>query len=60
MALVLLHILALHDVGSNNPDGIEIDKNKDENGVPVDGIAFWPYHVVKDLVAIGIFLTVFC
>jgi ubiquinol-cytochrome c reductase cytochrome b subunit len=60
MALVLLHILALHDVGSNNPDGIEIDKDKDENGVPVDGVAFWPYHVVKDLVAIGIFLTVFC
>jgi ubiquinol-cytochrome c reductase cytochrome b subunit len=55
-----LHILALHDVGSNNPDGIEIDQNKDENGVPVDGAAFWPYHVIKDLVAVGVFLTVFC
>jgi ubiquinol-cytochrome c reductase cytochrome b subunit len=60
LALVVLHILALHDVGSSNPDGIEIDKNKDENGKPVDGVAFFPYLVIKDLVAIGIFLTVFC
>ena len=60
LALVVLHILALHDVGSNNPDGIDIEKNKDENGKPVDGVAFFPYLVVKDLVAIGIFLTVFC
>ncbi len=60
LALVVLHILALHDVGSSNPDGIEIDKNKDENGKPIDGVAFWPYLVVKDLFAIGIFLVVFC
>ena len=60
LGLVVLHILALHDVGSSNPDGIEIDQDKDENGVPVDGVAFWPYHVIKDLVAIGVFLTVFC
>ena len=60
LALVVLHILALHDVGSSNPDGIEIEKNKDENGKPVDGVAFWPYLVIKDLVAVGIFLVVFC
>ena len=60
LALVVLHILALHDVGSSNPDGIEIDKNKDENGKPVDGVAFFPYLVIKDLVAVGIFLVVFC
>ncbi len=60
LALVVLHILALHDVGSSNPDGIEIEKNKDENGKPIDGVAFWPYLVIKDLVAVGIFLVVFC
>jgi ubiquinol-cytochrome c reductase cytochrome b subunit len=60
LALVALHILALHDVGSNNPDGIDIENNKDENGKPIDGVAFFPYLVIKDLVAIGIFLTVFC
>ena len=57
--LVVVHILALHEVGSNNPDGIEIKENKDENGVPVDGVAFWPYHTSKDLVAIIVFLAVF-
>jgi ubiquinol-cytochrome c reductase cytochrome b subunit len=44
LALIGAHILALHHVGSNNPDGIEIKKNKDENGVPVDGITFHPYY----------------
>ena len=57
--LVVVHILALHEVGSNNPDGIEIKQNKDANGVPVDGVAFWPYHTSKDLVAIIIFLALF-
>ncbi|MBU1188798.1 MAG: cytochrome bc complex cytochrome b subunit [Gammaproteobacteria bacterium] len=57
--LVLLHITALHQVGSNNPDGIEIKKNKDATGKPVDGIAFHPYYTVKDLVGVGVFLTLF-
>ena len=57
--LVAVHILALHEVGSNNPDGVEIKQNKDANGVPVDGVAFWPYHTSKDLVAIVIFLAAF-
>ncbi|MEM7276716.1 MAG: cytochrome bc complex cytochrome b subunit [Pseudomonadota bacterium] len=57
--LVVVHILALHEVGSNNPDGIEIKEKKDENGVPLDGVAFWPYHTSKDLVAIIIFLILF-
>ncbi len=60
LALVVLHILALHEVGSNNPDGIEIKKNKDENGIPRDGIPFHPYFVVHDLVPICVFLFVFC
>ncbi|NBC22087.1 MAG: cytochrome b, partial [Gammaproteobacteria bacterium] len=57
--LVVVHILALHEVGSNNPDGIEIKEHKDADGVPVDGVAFHPYHTSKDLVAIIIFLMAF-
>ena len=45
LGLVFVHFVALHHVGSNNPDGIEIKKNKDENGVPVDGIPSFPYTV---------------
>ena len=60
VALIFVHIVALHHVGSNNPDGIEIKKNKDERGIPVDGVAFHPYHTSKDLVAIIIFLIIFC
>jgi ubiquinol-cytochrome c reductase cytochrome b subunit len=59
IGLVVLHILALHEVGSNNPDGIEIKKNKDENGIPRDGIPFHPYYTVHDLVGIVVFLFVF-
>jgi ubiquinol-cytochrome c reductase cytochrome b subunit len=58
-ALVFLHIVALHKVGSNNPDGIEIKANKDENGIPKDGIPFHPYYTVKDIVGIGVFLMFF-
>ena len=57
--LVYLHIVALHKVGSNNPDGIEIKENKDENGIPVDGIPFHPYYTVKDIVGVIVFLMVF-
>ena len=60
LALVVLHILALHEVGSNNPDGVEIKKNKDANGIPVDGIPFHPFYTVHDLVPIVVFLFVFC
>lgn len=58
--LVVLHILALHEVGSNNPDGVEIKDTKDENGKPLDGIAFHPYYTVKDIVGVAVFLFVFC
>jgi ubiquinol-cytochrome c reductase cytochrome b subunit len=57
--LVFMHIVALHAVGSNNPDGIEIKKLKDENGIPLDGIPFHPYYSVKDLVGVGVFLFIF-
>jgi len=61
LGLVAAHILALHhkNVGSNNPDGIEIKKNKDENGIPKDGIPFHPYYTVKDFMGITVFLMVF-
>jgi len=60
LGLVVAHILALHDVGSNNPDGVEIKKNKDASGKPVDGIPFHPYYTVKDTVGAIVFLAVFC
>lgn len=59
LGLVVMHILALHEVGSNNPDGVEIKKNKDANGKPVDGIPFHPYYTVKDLVGVVGFLFIF-
>ncbi|MBE8166780.1 MAG: cytochrome bc complex cytochrome b subunit [Shewanella sp.] len=60
VVLVFLHLIALHEVGSNNPDGIEIKQNKDENGWPVDGIPFHPYYTVKDIMGTVGFLIVFC
>lgn len=59
LGLVWMHIIALHHVGSNNPDGIEIKKHKDEKGNPLDGIRFHPYYTVKDTFGIGVFLMVF-
>jgi ubiquinol-cytochrome c reductase cytochrome b subunit len=59
VGLVFLHIVALHKVGSNNPDGVEIKKNKDENGIPRDGIPFHPYYTVKDIVGVVGFLIIF-
>jgi ubiquinol-cytochrome c reductase cytochrome b subunit len=59
LLLVVVHIMALHEVGSNNPDGIEIKEHKDANGKPIDGVAFHPYHTSKDLVIILVFLILF-
>ena len=58
--LVGAHLIALHEVGSNNPDGVEIKDHKDANGVPLDGIPFHPYYTVKDIVAVVVFLIIFC
>jgi ubiquinol-cytochrome c reductase cytochrome b subunit len=58
--LVIAHLMALHEVGSNNPDGIEIKKYKDAQGHPLDGIPFHPYYTVKDLVGVAGFLLLFC
>jgi ubiquinol-cytochrome c reductase cytochrome b subunit len=60
LALVFMHILALHEVGSNNPDGVEIKKVKGPDGHPVDGIPFHPYYTVKDIVGVIVFLIFFC
>ena len=62
LGLVVAHLLALHDVGSNNPDGIEIkgpDAPKDEKGHPLDGIPFHPYYTVHDIFGVSVFLMVF-
>jgi ubiquinol-cytochrome c reductase cytochrome b subunit len=60
IGLVAAHILALHDVGSNNPDGIEIKQKKGPDGHPLDGIPFHPYYTVKDLAGAVLFMAVFC
>lgn len=59
LGLVVAHILALHEVGSNNPDGVEIKKNKDADGNPKDGIPFHPYYTVKDSFGLIVFLIFF-
>ncbi|WP_059415964.1 cytochrome b [Cupriavidus basilensis] len=59
LGLVVAHIIALHEVGSNNPDGVEIKAKKDENGIPLDGIPFHPYYSVHDLLGVGGFLMIF-
>ena len=60
LALVAAHIMALHEVGSNNPDGIEIKERKDPvTGRPLDGIPFHPYYTVKDTLGAAVFLIVF-
>lgn len=60
VGLVVFHIMALHEVGSNNPDGIEIKKHKNKEGLPLDGIPFHPYYTVKDLMGVAFFLILFC
>ncbi|ALF59083.1 cytochrome B [Psychrobacter urativorans] len=59
VGLVFMHLVALHHVGSNNPDGIDIKKLKDKNGVPLDGIEFHPYYTVHDMVGIVVFFICF-
>jgi len=60
LGLVMVHLVALHEVGSNNPDGVEIKDKKDKKtGIPLDGIPFHPYYTVKDLVGAVVFLIVF-
>ena len=60
LGLVVAHIIALHEVGSLNPDGIEIKATKGPDGIPLDGIPFHPYYTVHDIFAVSAFLMVFC
>ena len=61
VGLVVAHLIALHEVGSNNPDGVDIKKHKDPvTHIPLDGIGFHPYYTVKDLVGVSVFLIIFC
>ncbi len=59
LGLVVAHIFALHDVGSNNPDGVEIKAKKDTSGKPLDGIPFHPYYTVHDILGVSVFLMIF-
>jgi len=59
LGLVAAHLVALHEVGSNNPDGIEIKEKKGADGKPLDGIPFHPYYTVHDILGVGVFLMVF-
>jgi len=59
LGLVVAHLFALHDVGSNNPDGVEIKAKKDAKGIPLDGIPFHPYYTVHDIFGVAVFLIAF-
>ncbi len=60
IGLIVAHLVALHEVGSNNPDGVDVPIHEDENGNwPADGIPFHPYYTVKDIFGVGVFLIVF-
>lgn len=58
--LVIAHLMALHEVGSNNPDGVEIHGTEDERGIPMDSVPFHPHYTVKDIMGVVVFLSVFC
>ncbi|MCX7116121.1 MAG: cytochrome b N-terminal domain-containing protein [Gammaproteobacteria bacterium] len=60
IGLVYLHIVSLHHVGSNNPQGIDIKKHCDETGWPLDAVPFHPYYTLKDtMVAVGFLICFF-
>jgi quinol-cytochrome oxidoreductase complex cytochrome b subunit len=57
--LVVAHILALHEVGSSNPDGIDVKKIRAPDGTRLDSVAMHPYYTVKDLFGLSVFLVIF-
>ncbi|HSV57541.1 MAG TPA: cytochrome bc complex cytochrome b subunit [Variovorax sp.] len=59
LGLVVAHLIALHEVGSNNPDGVEIKSKLDAKGNPLDGIPFHPYYTVHDIMGVVVFLLIF-
>ncbi len=59
LGLVVAHLIALHEVGSNNPDGIEVKDNLGPDGHGVDTIPSHPYYTTKDIFGVSVFLTIF-
>jgi ubiquinol-cytochrome c reductase cytochrome b subunit len=59
VALVVVHLMALHEVGSNNPDGVEIKEKLGADGRPLDGIPFHPYYTIKDTFGVMVFFAIF-
>jgi ubiquinol-cytochrome c reductase cytochrome b subunit len=59
LGLVAAHLIALHEVGSNNPDGIEVKDHLDADGHPLDSIPSHPYYSVHDIFGVSVFLLVF-
>ena len=59
LVLVVLHVLALHEVGSNNPDGVDVKAKLDDEGRPLDGVPFHPYFTLGKLPGIIVFLGIF-
>jgi len=59
LGLVVAHLIALHEVGSNNPDGVEIKAHKDAQGRPLDGVPMHPYYTIHDIFGVSVFLMVF-
>ena len=59
LGLVAAHLIALHEVGSSNPDGIEVKENLGPDGHPVDSIPSHPYYTVHDLFGVSVFLVIF-
>ncbi|MBC7859650.1 MAG: cytochrome bc complex cytochrome b subunit [Burkholderiaceae bacterium] len=59
LGLVAAHLIALHEVGSSNPDGIEVKENLGPDGHPLDSIPSHPYYSVHDIFGVSLFLIVF-
>ncbi|MEN9864693.1 MAG: hypothetical protein RL748_283 [Pseudomonadota bacterium] len=59
LGLVAAHLIALHEVGSNNPDGIEVKEHLGKDGHPLDSIPSHPYYSTHDLFGVTVFLTIF-
>lgn len=59
LGLVAAHLIALHEVGSNNPDGIEVKENLGPDGHPLDSVPSHPYYTFHDIFGVTVFLTIF-
>lgn len=60
VGLVVMHLIALHEVGAGNQDGVDLESRRDEEGVPVGSVPFYPYKVLQALFATSVMLVLFC